>query len=63
MGISKPVFRADRPFIFLIVDRETNGILFGGRILKVGVPDKKKDKPQRQKRFHPIVDYVDFNPL
>ena len=27
-----PVFRADHPFIFLIVDDETGAILFAGRV-------------------------------
>jgi len=28
-----PVFRADRPFIFLIRDRQTDSILFLGRLV------------------------------
>jgi serpin B len=28
-----PVFRADRPFVFLIRDRKTNTVLFLGRVL------------------------------
>ena len=32
-GDTTPVFRADHPFVFLIVDKDTGTILFAGRVV------------------------------
>jgi serpin B len=37
-GHEHPVFRADHPFMFVIRDRQTGGILFMGRVVNPAAP-------------------------
>jgi serine protease inhibitor len=50
-GPTYPAFRADRPFLFLIRDRETGAVVFIGRVVDPGGHVKPPDDPFLARAF------------